>query len=290
MISIEELLIEKKIHFKSVGSGNFVISCLSPIHEDKNPSMKINGATGMGICFSCGYSCSLYTHFGIIDNLVSAKAHKILLNIDKLRNREITIPKGYVPFPSTFRGISKDTLSKFKAFSHPVLFIDSICFPLYNMAGKLKAIIARDKESNQTRYKIFPAGASLPYFPSKPEPANGTVIIVEGIFDALVPYDKGLKCCVATMGVNQGKDQLTNLVTGLKLVGTTRIVIAYDNDKAGIDASTKLQNRLEKHFPIVEVFDWLDSTGEAIDLKDFGESSKATLSIISEKIFGFDIT
>lgn len=290
MISVQELLLEKKIHFRPVGNGNFLVSCLSPTHEDKNPSMRINGATGVAVCFSCGYSLNLYTHFGILDNKVNAKAHKVLMSIDRLRNREITIPKGSSPITKPFRGISLDTLSKYKAFTNPVMFIDSVCFPLYNASGKLKAFIARDKESAHSKYKIFPPGAVLPYFPSKPKPANGTIIIVEGIIDALRAIDNGLNCCVATLGINLNKQQFSDLITNLKLAGATRVVLAYDNDKAGQDACNRMQAKLEKHFPIIEIFDWVDSGGNSLDIKDFGDADKQTISLIAEKIFGFDIT
>lgn len=290
MISVQDLLLEKKIHFRPVGNGNFLVSCLSPTHDDKNPSMRINGATGAAVCFSCGYSLNLYTHYGILDNKVNAKAHKVLMGIDRLRNREIVIPKGSTPITKSFRGISLETLTKFKAFTNPIMFIDSVCFPLYNAAGKLKAFIARDKESNNEKYKIFPPGAVLPYFPPKPKPANGTVILVEGVIDVLNPFDKGLTCCVASLGINMNRQQLTELVAGLKLNGATRIILAYDNDRAGQDACKRLLPKLEKHFPIVEIFDWMDSVGNSIDIKDFGEADKETISVISEKIFGFDIT
>lgn len=290
MISVQELLLQQKIHFRPVGNGNFLVSCLSPRHDDKNPSMRINGATGAAVCFSCGYSLNLYTHFGILDSKINAKAHKVLMGIDRLRNREITLPKGSVPITKSFRGISLETLLTFKAFTNPVMFIDSVCFPLYSSAGKLKAFMARDKESNQSKYKIFPPGAVLPYFPAKPKPANGTIIIVEGIIDFLNPYDKGLSCCVATLGINMNGQQLGELVTGLKLQGATRIIIAYDNDRAGQDASKRLLPKLEKHFPIVEIFDWTDAAGNSIDIKDFGEATKDMIPVISEKIFGFDIT
>lgn len=290
MISIQDLLVEKKIHFKATGNGNFLVSCLNPKHDDKNPSMRINGATGAAVCYSCGHTLNLYTHYGILDNKVNAKAHKVLTSIDRLRNREIQLPKGSVPISKPFRGISLETLTKYKAFTNPVVFIDSVCFPLYNAAGKLKAFIARDKESQYEKYKIFPPGAVLPYFPHKPKASNGTIILVEGIIDAMNAIDKGLPCCVATLGINMSRQQMTELSTGLKLAGATRIVIAYDSDKAGQDAAKRWQYQFEKQFPIVEIFDWQAPSGEALGIKDFGEADKATISLISERIFGFDIT
>ena len=67
-----------------------------------------------------------------------------------------------------------------------------------------------------------PPGAVLPLYPAKVTPINGRVILVEGIYDVINLYDKGLRnaiCCFGTRNINKEK------LTLLKMQGVTQIDI-----------------------------------------------------------------
>jgi DNA primase len=52
-MTVEELLQERKIDYK-LSPADAIVKCLSPDHDDSNPSMRIDRITGVFNCFSCG--------------------------------------------------------------------------------------------------------------------------------------------------------------------------------------------------------------------------------------------
>ena len=50
-MNVQELLESKQIHFIPKGK-DFVVRCLNPEHEDRNPSMRIDPIDGRFNCFS----------------------------------------------------------------------------------------------------------------------------------------------------------------------------------------------------------------------------------------------
>ncbi len=62
-MNVEDLLLSKNIPYIPKGK-DFVVRCLNPEHEDRNPSMRIDQITGVFNCFSCEYKGSIFKHFG----------------------------------------------------------------------------------------------------------------------------------------------------------------------------------------------------------------------------------
>ena len=80
-------------------------------------------------------------------------------------------------------------------------------------------------------------------YPSKVSPIKGRVILVEGIYDAINLYDKGLRnavCCFGTRNINEEK------LTLLKMQGVTQVDIFFDPDDAGLDAQNRVIELCEK--------------------------------------------
>ena len=53
-MKVVDILQERKLEFK-VSGRDYLVRCLNPEHEDRNPSMRIDNITGIFNCFSCGY-------------------------------------------------------------------------------------------------------------------------------------------------------------------------------------------------------------------------------------------
>ena len=62
-MTVEELLRQRELYFIPKGA-DFLVSCLNPEHEDKNPSMRIDQITGIYQCFSCEFKGNIFTYFG----------------------------------------------------------------------------------------------------------------------------------------------------------------------------------------------------------------------------------
>lgn len=276
MMTVSELLISKNIVSNTSGES-LLIKCLNPEHEDNNPSMRINSTTGDSHCFACGYSVNIYRHFGIQLNKVNTKVFKLLAKLDKRRNPSIELPEGNTPITARYRDISIETLKHFEAFHNMLYFKDKICIPIRGFDNNIKCFITRDMYSNESRYLVYPKGARPSIFPIRPSITNKTLVIVEGIFDAIKAYDCGMKNVICTFGTSAAlvKTTMEAIISTANMLGCTRVILALDNDPAGATTTEKLTEFLESRVPMVETFNWqklVDMIGK--DVKDFGELDK----------------
>lgn len=203
----EDLLREKKIDYR-ISGRDAVISCLNPEHDDTNPSMRVDKVTGIFNCFSCGYKGNLFTYFGAPASPLEVRMHRIKEKVNKVKSETVGIqlPKDRVPWKGGgIRNISEETLAIWGAFTWNVpQFENRIIFPIRDIRGKTVALIGRSLDDfNMNKYYIYPNGAEMPFCPAKIKPIQNRVILVEGIFDALNLWDKGLKNTVCTFGTQQ---------------------------------------------------------------------------------------
>lgn len=239
-----ELLEKKGIDYKLQGK-DAVIRCLSPDHDDHNPSMRVDKVTGMFHCFSCGYKGNLFTFFGAPQSPLEVKKALLKEKIAEKRASSVGIkmPTGAVMYNGTLRNISADTLKIWSAFTWDDgdKFTGRVIFPIRDITGKTVGLIGRLLKDDPTRpkYHIYPPGLKLPLCPAKPKMIQNRVILVEGIFDALNLWDKGLKntvCCFGTQSVDWVKLSI------LKMQGATGMDIMFDGDEAGQIAATKVES------------------------------------------------
>lgn len=276
----EELLQNKKIKYRISGQ-DAVISCLNPEHDDSNPSMRVDKVTGIFNCFSCGYKGNLFTYFGAPASPLEVRTHRIKEKINKVKSETVGIqlPKDRVPWKGGgIRNISEETLAIWGAFTWNVPnFENRIIFPIRDVRGKTVALIGRSLDDfNMNKYFIYPNGAEMPFCPAKVKPVQNRVILVEGIFDALNLWDKGLKntvCCFGTQQVNWVKLSL------LKLQGVSGVDIMFDGDEAGIKAGEMAKGLAEQ----------LEMSARVIKLRenvDPGNLTKPEIERLKEKLYG----
>jgi len=276
----EELLQEKNIPYRLSGQ-DAVISCLNPEHDDTNPSMRVDKVTGIFHCFSCGYKGNLFTYFGAPSSPLEVRMHRIKDKIQKVKSETVGIqlPKDRLKWKGGgFRNISEETLDIWDAFTWNVpKFENRIIFPIRDITGKTVAMIGRSlNDFEQNKYYIYPQGAEMPFCPAKVKPIQNRVILVEGIFDALNLWDKGLKntiCCFGTQQVNWVKLSL------LKLQGVQGIDIMFDGDDAGRQAAEQAKTIAEK----------LEMSARVVKLRDNvdpGNLVQSEITRLKEKLYG----
>ena len=248
---VSEILQKHNIPF-TVKGQDYVVSCLNPEHEDNNPSMHVDQQEGTFHCFSCGFKGNVFKFFNVDRNWQDVRVQRLKTKIDGIRASSIglTVPDGAVPYTRHFRDIDKRTLAHFGAFTHDKHFEGRIVFPLPDITGKIRAFIGRYTNSDaHPKYLIRPAGAELPLFPSIVDPIDGSIILVEGIFDALNLIDKGLTNAVAVLGANNLK---LDLLKALKLQGVHTVYTMFDADDAGRKAEAEVQRLLSDTFIVNE--------------------------------------
>ncbi len=257
---VEKLLREKSVYF-TVSGNDYVTKCFNPDHDDSSPSFRIDKIKGVAHCFSCGFKTNIFKHFGIITNQVNIKVAGIKekLKILKQGNEGLDMLDGYTPLSDPFRGISLKTLNKFDIFYTDKVsnMEDRIIIPLKDIRGKIKVFLGRHALSNANpRYMIYPKGVQLPLFPPILETKAKNLVLVEGIFDMLNLYDKGLHNVVSAMGTNTLKnDNIKFKLLPFKAQGVVKIFILFDGDQAGIAASKDLKPRLEELGFVVEIIE-----------------------------------
>jgi len=282
----EEILKNRHIHYTYSGA-DLLVRCLNPEHEDRHPSMRVDKFSGKFNCFSCGYSGSIYKLFGIHRNLLDVRVQALQEKIRKINKPAIYIPLGAEYFRNDYRGISSKTFEKFKAFTLPgdKDWDGRLVFPITDINDDIVCFQGRYLFSKVSpKYLTKPEGTNLPLFPASPEIIEGSIIVVEGLFDMLNLYDKGLTNAVCAFGVSlTSKSDKYNVkvkqrFAQYKLQGVNKIYIMFDGDKAGKDGAKKLYNALKDNF-VVEDLELPEDT-------DPGSLSTEDINSLKEYLYG----
>ena len=122
---------------------------------------------------------------------------------------------------------------------HDSQYNGRIVFPIRDITGKVVAFNGRHMTMTEIpKYLIYPPQAKLPLYPSSVTPIKGKVILVEGIFDMINLWDKGLQnaiCCFGTKNIDKEKLSI------LKMQGISGVDIMFDGDNPGQEAAEDLK-------------------------------------------------
>lgn len=254
-----ELLKEKGIAF-SISGKDYVTKCFNPEHNDTNPSFRIDRSTGVAHCFSCGFKTNIFKFYGLLTNNVSVRVSKLKekLRVLKESTEGLDPLEGAHPVTTAFRGISVQTLRHFAAFYTDQVeqMIDRIVFPITDVRNKTVCYVGRHSMSNgNPRYVNYPSGVTIPLFPAKLPERFRSIVLVEGIFDMLNCYDKGLHNTVCTFGTSKLLNETAQKLLPYKIMGVEKIFILYDGDTAGREAAKKIKPLIEAANFLVEIID-----------------------------------
>jgi DNA primase len=238
-MNVDEVLNKQKLPFK-VSGNDYLIKCLNPSHDDSNPSMRVDRVTGIFHCFSCGFKGNIFSRYGISQSQLD-KVRKTLKNkIEKVKIEQVgfQIPEKAVFWDQDYRNISASTYLKFKAFIYEDEFPNRLVFPIIDITNKIVAFTARSfDEFAKPKYKVHPPKATVPLYPLLAKPKNGSIILVEGIFDLLNLYDKGITNVMCSFGTQTLNEEKLSL---LRLLGVHNIDIFFDGDEPGQAAAEKV--------------------------------------------------
>lgn len=276
-----DLLKKQNISFQ-VSGKDYVIKCLNPEHEDNNPSFRVDKLTGVAHCFSCGFKVNIFKHFGLVGNFTSVKIAKLKEKLNNLyiNTNGVEFPVETIPMSKPFRGISTKTLKEFEAFytTNDDKYNDRIYFPIKDLRNRAVAYVGRHMHSSgNPRYLNYPAGATMPIFPERLKGKHKSAVLVEGIFDMLNCYDKGLENVCCTFGTNTLFKEAALKLLPLRIQGISKIYLMYDGDEAG-------QEAMEKLVPILQECDYVVEKIVLEDNTDPGDLSQEYVDSIKEYI------
>ena len=182
---------------------------------------------------------------------------------------------GSVPYTRSHRGISVETLKYFGAFFTTQVdkMEDRIIFPIKSITGKTEVYVGRHLLSNgNPRYLNYPGGVQIPLFPASVPRGSRSMVLVEGLFDMLNLYDKGLDNAVACFGTNTLQKDMKQKLMPYRAQGVTKVFIMFDGDEAGRKASSFLKPLIEEEGFEVEIIS-LDDGDDPGDLDQENVSS-----------------
>jgi DNA primase len=250
-------LIQKNNLAFTVSGRDYLIGCLNPEHPDSNPSFRVDRISGVAHCFACGFKTNIFKYYGVFTNPVPIKIAKLKEKLQEIKaySGNLEIPSGATPYTKSFRGISVKTLQHFNAFyTHQVeKLVDRIIFPITDVTGRTVVYVGRHTLSNgNPRYLNYPSGVQIPLFPAQLPQAGKSLVIVEGIFDMLNLYDKGLTNVTCAFGTNTLQNNTVQKLLPFKAQGVTHIYLMFDGDEAGEKAMFTLKPIIEECGFIVE--------------------------------------
>jgi DNA primase len=281
MDPVLDLIQKNGLQFQ-VSGRDYLIKCLNPEHPDTNPSFRVDRISGIAHCFSCGFKTNIFKYYGIFSNPIPIKIAKLKEKLQdlKMQAHGVELPAGATPFTKTFRGISQQTLKHFEAFytNQVEKLQDRIIFPIKDITGKIAVYVARHMLSNgNPRYINYPSKVQMPIFPAQIPAGYKSLVIVEGIFDMLNLYDKGLKNVACAFGTNTLQADTKLKMFPYKAQGISHIYILFDGDDAGEKAAENLKLTLEQLEFIVEIIKLPDGT-------DPGDLDQINVQSIAEYI------
>lgn len=226
-----------------VSSGYIRIRC--PYHKDgkeKRPSMSIlledRGSMTAGTChcFACGTVVTLEELF----EKVGATYDKTTEIARQLQPRTISLStthsiyKPSVPFRFSeylfSRGIGEKVQERFRVYEKGKM----VHMPVFDRDGKYLFFISRSTEG---KYYYVEEGSVKTLYGIEEIDMSKPIVVVEGQIDAMTFWELGMQS-VATLGADN--------ISALSAIkeATSIIILAFDNDPAGLKAREKAADML----------------------------------------------
>ena len=281
-----------------------MFACPQPFHGERNPSCGVSASKEIGNCFACGQHFNLVqlvSHCKEISYLDALEFLSSFFNRDfrsvsktelRLYGEEVvendTLPiYELAPFNSgnivhnylLDRGFTQDDFIKFN------LGWDTekkrITIPFFNEYGELLGFSGRAvMEENdygyesiygtEAKYHIYNHFNAKKYFYPLNlfQPKDDTVILVEGLLDAMWLQKNGYSNALSIISAEISKVQ----VQKIKTLGVSKIILCLDNDNAGIKGCERLYKLLKNDFTFKQAIlpegkkDVQECTKEELDL------------------------
>lgn len=184
----------------------------------------------------------------------SIKKFKIGLSVSKISLTDYLLSKGKQLKQLVDLGITNENGSD--------IFVNRIMFPLCDLEGNVVGFSGRiyntvdpSKYVNTKETAIFKKGTLLYNYHNAKDllKKNESIIVMEGFMDVIRANTAGITNCIATMGT-----ALTKQNAALLKKTANNIILCFDGDKAGEEATTKAIN----------IFKEIDVTPKVVRLEE----------------------
>jgi len=251
---ITDLLDSMNLTWKDSGQDFILCQCMSPDHNDSNPSMFIQTEIAYGRCQGCGYQ--VFPEVFIKDES-SLESHKLLSGYHQIKKKlELEeLVEGsdtfYLPQVSDeelteYRGLTKKIIDAAGMYKCDVgRYENRIIFPFYSKNGALRGYTSRwlgDVPNSSFPKYIHSKGIRTSDFILYGELIYklgldaSELVVTEGNMDALILIQNGI-AATPSLGFRSPSDLW--VIEAIQL-GVEKVVLAWDNDEPGIKNMKKL--------------------------------------------------
>ena len=251
---ITDLLDSMNLTWKDSGQDFILTQCMSPDHDDSNPSMFLQTEIGYGRCQGCNYEVFPET---FIKDETTLEHHQLVSGYQQIKKKLALeeLVEGEVVF--YLPPDSKEELKEYRGLSEELIktsdiykctrgrFENRIVFPFESLNGQLRGYTAR--WIGEMPDKSFPK-----YMHSKGiKPSDhilygklirdlgldaSELVVTEGNMDALILIQNGI-AATPSLGFRTPSDLW--VIEAIQL-GVDKVVLAWDNDNAGNENMIKL--------------------------------------------------
>lgn len=295
---LTQLALEQSFHRTfTEAQDNWKASC--PFHDEQTPSFLVHKTELIANCFGCGISGHIDTLLANYKGISVKEARRLLdIQVDeqlkhKLSKEEIVYKPRYIPESwlapwrkeihpyVTSRGLEIRTLSQTGTR------YDSVSkrqvFPHRDRHGRLLGAVGRTCTEAQPKWYFYwgyDKGSNLysPFYDRKSfrEFSNG-LVVVEGVFDCLKLQEQGIHAA-ATLGTKVTNRQIEQLRDYKK------VIIAFDNDQSGREATERVYHKLKRTTEI-EFVKWPDYAKDVMDIQgDLNEWVGDSINYVSREL------
>jgi len=216
-------------------NGREWVSFHCPVHDDTNPSARLNVTSGKYVCMSCGAK-------GHEENY-DPPERMVFEQVYRLGEQNRDIPESYLDlFDIDGPGVywsDRFTQKACKAFR---LGYDSETkqpvYPLRDPQGRVLGVVRRGDGKPKYKYPKGVSTSKLLFNIHVSDPCS-TVVLVEGAPDVIALYEAGVMA-VGAYGARLYPKQV-ELLAGLE---PSKVLVAFDMDPAGIKGARNAVNDL----------------------------------------------
>lgn len=168
----------------------------------------------------------------------------------RLLNSKLKEDSKLIDYLTNQRSLTMESIDKFWLGKLNLYKKTWITIPLFNKEGEFiegyKLRLIPEYENNGSRYMHYPKGLVIdtPYNSYNLNSEQLQIVICEGEFDCILLDQLGFSAVSSNTGVANFKDTYLDI-----LADYAEIVILFDNDKAGVENSKKLAEKVSLKYP-----------------------------------------
>lgn len=235
-------------------------TCLNPKHIDSHPSFSINSKTAFFNCFSCGFKGNFKNYLeGELDedmerNTIYLEALRALEEEetyldDEPASYEVALPPNSGITVEPFRGLSAETIASAGLYYCNLgRYAGRLIFPLsHGFDARIMAIddtVPKVPTAKYLRPTTFKTAKQM--YICKPKTYSDTVIICEGVLDALSYQELGFHAA-ANFGLQACS---TDKAGALLAEGYAKVVNGFDPDAKGVQGWQNVKESWRQYFEI----------------------------------------